>query len=43
MASCFSATISLGLADKLKTDLTQQGFELSKPPYTVFSAKKSKL
>ena len=41
MTSCFSATISLELADKLKADLLAQGFELAKPPYTVFSAKKT--
>jgi ribonuclease HIII len=38
--SCFSATIDLKLADKLKADLTEQGFEFSRPPYTLFSAKK---
>lgn len=38
--SVFTATVDLKLADKLKADLTEQGFELSKPPYTVFSAKK---
>ncbi len=37
---CFSATINLQLAPKLKEDLIEQGFELSKPPYTIFSAKK---
>jgi ribonuclease HIII len=37
---CFSANVDLSLAEKLKADLTEQGFELSKPPYTVFSAKK---
>lgn len=41
MTSCFSATISLELADKLKADLTAQGFELTMPPYTIFSAKKT--
>jgi len=37
---CFSATIDLQLVSKLKQDLLEQGFELSTPPYTVFSAKK---
>lgn len=36
----FSAKIDLKLAPKLMEDLKNQGFELSKPPYTVFSAKK---
>ncbi len=38
--STFTAKIDLKLADKLKKDLADQGFELSRPPYTVFSAKK---
>lgn len=38
--ACFTATISLSLAEKLKADLTAQGFVLDQPPYTVFSAKK---
>jgi ribonuclease HIII len=38
--ACFSAVIDLKLAGKLKEDLVSQGFELSKPPYTIFSAKK---
>jgi ribonuclease HIII len=37
---CFSATIDLQLAAKLKQDLIEQGFDLAKPPYTLFSAKK---
>ena len=37
---CFSATIDLQLAPKLKQDLAEQGFELAQPPYTLFSAKK---
>ena len=41
--SCFTATIDLSLADKLRNDLIEQGFELSKPPYTIFSAKKKGL
>ena len=38
--SCFSAVIDVKLAEKLKSDLSEQGFEFSKPPYTIFSAKK---
>ncbi|HEX2583266.1 MAG TPA: ribonuclease HIII [Chlamydiales bacterium] len=38
--NCFTATIDLKLADKLKEDLTAQEFEFSQPPYTIFSAKK---
>lgn len=38
--SCISKVIDLKLADKLKEDLTAQGFEFTKPPYTIFSAKK---
>ncbi len=38
--STFTAKIDLKLADKLKQDLSEQGFEISRPPYTVFSAKK---
>lgn len=38
--SCFTASIDVKLADKLKKDLEEMGFELSKPPYTIFSAKK---
>lgn len=36
----FTAKIDLKLADKLKNDLITQGFVMSRPPYTVFSAKK---
>lgn len=36
----FSIKIDLTLSEKLKKDLLEQGFELSKPPYTLFSAKK---
>lgn len=39
-SACFTAKIDLALSQKLQTDLAEQGFELSKPPYTVFSAKK---
>jgi ribonuclease HIII len=38
--SCFVATISLDLADKLKNDLMDQGFEITKPAYALFSALK---
>ena len=38
--SCFTASINIQLADKLKRDLLDQEFTLSKPPYTIFSAKK---
>jgi ribonuclease HIII len=37
----FTAKIDLKLADKLKNDLAEQGFEMTRPPYTVFSAKKT--
>ncbi len=36
----FVTKIDLALAEKIKTDLLDQGFEFSTPPYTVFSAKK---
>lgn len=36
----FVATIAPALGPKIMQDLTEQGFELSKPAYTVFSAKK---
>lgn len=36
----FVTKIDLTLAGKLKEDLLDQGFELSTPPYTLFSAKK---
>jgi ribonuclease HIII len=38
--SCFTAKIDVSLADKLRADLLAQGFELTQPPYTFFSAKK---
>jgi ribonuclease HIII len=41
--ACFVATIDLSLAKKLETDLISQGFEMSRPPFTIFSAKKSGL
>ena len=37
----FVATIDLSLAPKLESDLQGQGFEMTKPPYTLFSAQKS--
>ena len=36
----FVTKIDLTLSEKIKDDLLDQGFELSTPPYTVFSAKK---
>ncbi len=36
----FTTKIDLKLAQKLQEDLKNQGFELTKPPYTIFSAKK---
>lgn len=36
----FTAKIDLSLAPKLQEDLKNQGFELTKPPYTIFQAKK---
>ena len=38
--TAFVKKIDLALGDKLRADLLDQGFELSTPPYTVFSAKK---
>ncbi|MGD2170435.1 MAG: ribonuclease HIII, partial [Chlamydiota bacterium] len=38
--NCFSTKIDLKLAEKLKNDLLQQGFEITIPPYTIFAAKK---
>lgn len=38
--ACFSTKIDIKLADKLKQDLLSQGFVLSAPQYTFFSAKK---
>lgn len=39
----FVATIDLKLADKMTHDLHQQGFEITTPAYTIFSAKKKGL
>ncbi len=41
--SCFVATIDLALTDKLRSDLEEKGFDLTQPPYTVFSARKEGL
>jgi len=38
--SSFVATIDLALADKMLADLKNQGFAITVPAYTVFSAKK---
>ncbi len=38
--SCFVATIDLKLADKLRHDLVEQGFEITQPQYTLFAALK---
>jgi ribonuclease HIII len=38
--SCFVATISLDLSGKLRSDLVEQGFEITTPAHTVFSALK---
>lgn len=38
--SSFVANLDPKLVEKLKQDLTEQGFEFSHPPYTHFSAKK---
>ncbi len=38
--ACFSTKIDLKHAQKLEEDLRSQGFEIAKPPFTVFSAKK---
>lgn len=37
---CFVANIDLNLADKLRSDLLSQGFDLTTPPHTIFAAKK---
>jgi ribonuclease HIII len=39
-SSCFVAAIDLDLADKLRADLIEQGFKITTPAYTVFSAQK---
>lgn len=40
LPSSFVTTINTSLAPKLMHDLQEQGFALSTPPYTLFSAKK---
>ncbi|MBS0616035.1 MAG: ribonuclease HIII [Verrucomicrobia bacterium] len=40
MMTTFVATIDVALSVKLKEDLQAQGFTLSQPPYTLFSAQK---
>jgi ribonuclease HIII len=40
-SSCFTATIDTSLSGKLRKDLIDQGFEMTEPPYTFFSAKKT--
>jgi len=39
----FVTKIDLSLASKLKADLIDQGFEITTPPYTLFSARKNKI
>ena len=39
-SGCFSTKVDVALAEKLKTDLEDQGFKICKPPYTLFSALK---
>lgn len=38
--SCFVTSIDLSLKEKFRNDLIDQGFELTTPPYTIFSAQK---
>jgi ribonuclease HIII len=40
MANCFVTTVPPERREKLREDLLQQGFSLSQPPYTLFSAQK---
>jgi len=40
-SGAFVTKIDLSLSEKLQNDLLDQGFELSTPPYTVFSGKKT--
>lgn len=39
----FVVTVDIKIADKLKLDLENQNFEITKPAYTIFSAKKKGL
>jgi ribonuclease HIII len=41
--SCFSTTIDLSLKEKLRNDLESQNFSFTRPPYTIFCAKKGKI
>lgn len=41
--SCFVTTMDLKLKDQLREDLIDQGFTLTTPAYTFFSAKKKEL
>lgn len=41
--SCFSTKIDISLKEKLERDLIDQGFTVTHPPYTIFSAKKKGL
>ena len=38
--SCFVTSIDLSLKEKLRNDLVDQGFQLTTPSYTIFSAQK---
>lgn len=38
--ACFVAQIDLNLAEKLKNDLIEQGFEIKQPEHTLFAAQK---
>lgn len=40
-APCFVTTIDTQLAPKLQQELLEQGFSISHPPYTLFSAQKT--
>lgn len=43
LTSTFVATVDTALGPKMISDLTEQGFEMTKPQYTLFSAKKKGL
>jgi ribonuclease HIII len=38
--ACFTASVDVSIAPKMEADLIAQGFEISRPPYTLFSARK---
>ena len=40
MSNCFVATIDPSLAKKIQRDLEERGFEITKPPHTLFAAKR---